>query len=341
MNAARSPRRTAKLLSITPSSARVHALDEIDQLVRSGDVWVLNDAATFPASLFGQTESGSAIEIRLLPRRPGKTKWSAITFGAGDWKTKTEFRPSPPELRVGEILRFDDLAGIVRSVSPHFPRKVEIEFRNSDELTWESIYRLGHPIQYAYQLAPLDLWSVQTPHASRPWASEMPSAGRPLNWEILKRMTRAGAEIHSLTHATGISSTGDPEFDAILPLPEFFELPQATVEAVIRAKRRGSRIVAVGTSVVRALEGSARLTGVPIPGLGETDLKIDPGYQRKIVDAIFTGIHSPGESHFELLQSFLPREVFYAAEKIGTAEGLLSHEFGDASFVEGSPSLSL
>src|SRR6185503_19337063 len=101
----------------------------------------------------------------------------------------------------------------------------------------------------------------------------------------------------SLTHAAGLSSTGDAALDALLPLPERYDLAAATVAAVEHTKRAGGRVVAVGTTVVRALEGCFATHGRLVAGMGETDLLLGPGQVLKVVDGIVTGMHEPHESH--------------------------------------------
>src|SRR5690606_811511 len=126
---------------------------------------------------------------------------------------------------------------------------------------WAGLYRGGAPVQYSYHRAPLALWSVQSAFAGRPWAAEMPSAGRPLDWRTLGGLRRAGVGLARLTHAAGLSSSGDPAMDRLLPLPERYAIPEATIAAITATQARGGRIIAVGTTVVRALEGSVAASG--------------------------------------------------------------------------------
>jgi S-adenosylmethionine:tRNA ribosyltransferase-isomerase len=326
--------REIKLLVVQSRGASLLPFEELPSLVRPGDVWVVNDAATFPASLTGKTEAGAFVELRLLPHRPGRETWSAVLFGKGNWRTKTENREPPPRLQRGtRIFLAEGLVATVREIADFSPRVVECEMSAREAEVWAKIYRIGKPVQYAYLSDPLELDSVQTAYAGRPWASEMPSAGRPLSWNLLHSLRDRGASVHFLTHATGLSSTGEPEVDARLPFPEFFDIPESTVSAVLTAGARGSRIIAVGTSTMRALESSARSAKGLRAGRGETDLKITADFERKIVDGILSGLHSPGESHFELLQSFFPSEHFANAMRLAESAKLLSHEFGDSSFV--------
>jgi S-adenosylmethionine:tRNA ribosyltransferase-isomerase len=300
-----------------------------------GDLLVVNDAATLPASLRGRTASGAPVEARLVGRRAGGA-WRAVLFGAGDWHTRTEDRPPPPALRDGDVVTFGrDLSATVTTTGA---RLVELRFDaggdGDDAAVWGAIYALGAPIQYAHVARPLSLWHVQTAYASRPWASELCSAGRPLTWALLETLRARGIAIASLTHAAGLSSTGDASLDATLPLPEAFDLPQATIDAIARARDAGGRVVAVGTSVVRALEGAAaRGSGALAAGEAETDLRLGPGHVRRVVDGLFTGMHDRGTSHHALLQAFLPRALLDRAQETAEGAGFLGHEFGDSALI--------
>ena len=301
------------------------------------DLLVVNDAATLPASLRGRTTSGAAVEARLVGRRAGGA-WRAVLFGAGDWHTRTEERPPPPALRDGDVVTFGRGLSATVTTTGAGTRLVELRFDvggDGDEAAvWGAIYALGAPIQYAHIARPLSLWHVQTAYASRPWASELCSAGRPLTWSLLESLRAGGVAVAALTHAAGLSSTGDASLDAALPLPEAFDLPQATIDAIARARGAGGRVVAVGTSVVRALEGAAaRGGGALAAGEAETDLRVEPGHVRRVVDALFTGMHERGTSHHALLQAFTPRALLDRALEAAEERGFLGHEFGDSALL--------
>jgi S-adenosylmethionine:tRNA ribosyltransferase-isomerase len=278
------------------------------------------------------------LEVRLAgppaDDQPGG-RWPAVLFGAGSWRERTEDRPAPPRLAPGDRIAFADgtLAAEVIAVSPLSPRLVELRFDREGDALWAALYRLGRPVQYSYLRGPLALWHVQTAYGARPWAVEMPPAGRPLRLPLLRELQHRGIAVASLSHASGLSSTGDPALDAALPFPERSDVPAAAVAAVVRARTAGGRVVAVGTSVVRALEGRAA-EGDPLrPGPGTTGLRITPGYPLRIVDGLLTGLHEPGESHFELLQAFAPAALLEAAVRQAGASGYLGHEFGDLSLI--------
>ena len=325
-----------RLLRIDPRSGNLTdaRIADLPSMLGPGDLLVLNDSATMPASLQGTTEDGSHVEARLIDERsPGR--FSALLFGAGDWRTRTEDRPPPPRLPEGALLRFGpDLSASIAQVSPSSPRLVELAFDAQGARFWSALYRAGRPIQYAYLDAPLPLWHVQTSYGSRPWCAELPSAGRPLAWGLLLDLVRRGVKLASLTHAAGLSSTGDPSLDAILPLPERFDIPEETARAGREAHASGHRIIAVGTTVARALEGSAaQHDGALVAGSGVTDLRLHRAHHLQIADGILTGMHDPTESHFDLLEAFAPPALLRRAHVHAEESGYLCHEFGDSSLI--------
>jgi S-adenosylmethionine:tRNA ribosyltransferase-isomerase len=307
---------------------------DLGRWTRPGDIVVVNDAATLPASLFATTAGGASVELRLAARMD-EACWGAVLFGTGDWRTRTEERPAPPAIAAGDELTIGpELRARVESVDARSRRLLVVRFDLEGGALWSSLYRHGHAVQYAHLAGPLDLWHVQTPFAARPWAFEMPSAGRPLAWALVQRLQREGVRFASLTHAAGLSSTGDPDLDALLPLPERYEIPAGTVREIAAARADGGRVVAVGTTVVRALEGCADSHGGNVaPGAGTTDLHIDASFRPRVVDALVTGLHELGTSHRSLLQSFVPESLIARAWTHAESAGYLSHEFGDLCLV--------
>jgi S-adenosylmethionine:tRNA ribosyltransferase-isomerase len=332
---ARWPREDAlgeRLLAIDPGAGTLRDLHlrDLPGLLRPADLLVLNDAATLPGSLSGRSEQGDPLEARLLAELPSGA-FRAVLFGAGDWRVPTEHRPPPPPIPQGTRISFGELDAAVESVSPISPRLVELRFDQRGDALWTRLYRAGRPVQYSYARGPLEMWHVQVAYASRPWAAEMPSAGRPLRWELLLLLRAGGVRLASVTHAAGLSSTGDPKLDAALPMPERFEVPAATVTAVQRARSEGGRVIAVGTSVTRALEGAAEQNGGCLSaGAGETGLVLGPGYRPRVVDGLLTGVHEPSASHYALLRAFAPGDLLARASQHAEQAGYLSHEFGDS-----------
>jgi S-adenosylmethionine:tRNA ribosyltransferase-isomerase len=310
---------------------------DLPKLLSAGDLLVVNDGATMPASLQGETASAAPVEARLI-QDLGGGRFSALLFGAGDWRTRTEDRPLPPRLAEGEIVRFGaELSATVERVSAYSARLVDLAFHERGAPFWSALYRQGRPIQYAYVQAPLALWHTQTRYAARPWCAELCSAGRPLAWGLLFEMMRRGVQIASLTHAAGLSSTGDPALDNLLPMPERFDIPAETASAVRQARSSGHRILAVGTTVARALEGcAAQHGGEIVAGTGTTGLLLQRGFRPAVVDGLLTGMHEPTASHFHLLEAFAPPELLRRAHAHAEEAGYLCHEFGDSSVIWGS-----
>jgi len=313
-----------------------HRFEELSELLRPGDLLVVNDAATLPASLRGSAH-GHPVELRLLGPADDDL-FHAIVMGAGNWTVDTDARPAPPLLCAGDAIELGDgFEARVVSRLPLSDRLLAVRFNRVDEALWAALYAHGRVVQYAHVREPLELWSAQTVYGGRPWAAEMPSAGRPLTWSILQQARRRGVSLAAITHAAGLSATGDPVIDAALPLPERYDIPAATVAAVAGTRRAGGRVIAVGTTVVRALEGSVlRNGGQLVAGEGVTDLIVGPGFAPRIVDGILSGIHSPHESHFQLLLAFADADLLHRAWEHAVDVGYLCHEFGDTSLILGS-----
>jgi S-adenosylmethionine:tRNA ribosyltransferase-isomerase len=330
------PRRRGdgRLLRIDPCGDRFGdaRIVELPEMLRPGDLVIVNDAATAPAS-FRARVAGVEVELRLAAELTGDG-CRAVLFGAGDWRTPTEHRPAPPPLAPGaRLVIAADLGAVVTAVSTISPRLVTVRFDPGGDSLPARLFAHGRPVQYSHVDAPLELWDVQTAYGSRPWAVEAPSAGLALDGATLLAFRRHGVVLARLTHAAGLSSTGDVALDAALPLPELYDIPAETVAAIEAARGRGGRVVAVGTTVVRALEGAVRSFGALRSGAGVTDLRIRPGFRPRVVDGLLTGLHEPGSSHLDLLRAFVPPPLLDAAYAHAAATGYHGHELGDASLI--------
>lgn len=331
----------ARLLAIDAKGVTTHWLRrDLAALLRRGDLVVANDAATLPASLAGvHAESGKPIEVRLAQRasleRDDVHEFSAVVFGEGDYRTPTELRPAPPALAIGDRLQLGPLRATVRRLLGH-PRFIAMRFEGSAHAIWRGIAHHGRPIQYAHMRPALALWDVWTPIAGAPAAFEPPSAGFALDWHLLADLRRRGVAFTTITHAAGISSTGDSALDARLPLDEPYVIPRVTADAIAKARRRKGRIVAIGTTVVRALEAAATADGRVRAGAGVATLRIDPHTRLRVVDAILSGTHEPGTSHYALLGAFLSPEWLERGNRELEAHGYRTHEFGDSVLIERS-----
>jgi len=331
--------RNARLLVVDSRGHIAHASrSRFLALLNRGDLVIANDAATLPASLEGKhVPSGAAVEVRLAGRpslaAADVQTFSAVVFGEGDFHARTEDRPHPPALRPGDRLELGSLTATIESLLDH-PRLVSLRFSGAPHEIWAGLARHGRPIQYAHVPAALALWDVWTPIAGQPVAFEPPSAGFVLDWGSITRMRERGITFATITLAAGISSTGDPDLDRRLPLDEPYHIPETTAAAIRRAQQRGRRIIAVGTTVVRALEHAASLDGLVHAGGGIANQRLGPTSELRIVDAILSGTHEPDSSHYQLLRAFANDTTLARAHEALETLGYRTHEFGDSVFIE-------
>jgi S-adenosylmethionine:tRNA ribosyltransferase-isomerase len=320
-----------RLLAVDPARGELshHPFSELPALLSPGDLAVVNDAATLPSAL--RLTSHDA-ELRLAAREPSG-EFVAVALGAGTFRLPTEERGPAPRFAVGERVASGALAATITAVDRDEPRLVRLVFELDGAALWAGLYAAGRAISYSYLEQAAELWDVNHRFASRPWAFEAPSAALPLSFEVLGGLRRRGVELAWLTHAAGLSSTGAPSLDRRLPLPERYEIPDETAARVAATRARGGRVVAVGTTVVRALESSALEHGAPRAGVGEARLVLGPGFRPRVVDGLLTGMHEPSTSHFALLSAFAPPPLLEAALAEAERRGYLQHEFGDACLI--------
>jgi S-adenosylmethionine:tRNA ribosyltransferase-isomerase len=281
--------------------------------------------------------SGIPIEVRLAGWRSladdGIRNSLAVVFGGDDFRMRTEDRPPPPELKVGDQLWLGPLRATVEKTLGH-PRLVQLAFEGSPNEIWEGLAEHGRPIQYSHVTTPLELWDVWTPIAGPPVAFEPPSAGFALDWSVVGSLKELGVEFATITQAAGISSTGDPELDTLLPFDEPYYIPPSTALAIRRAQARNVRIIAIGTTVVRTLEDGAAFDGSVRAGAGVATLRIGRSSRLRVVNAILSGTHEPGTSHHELMRAFVDEETLIRIDRELDLHDYRTHEFGDSMFLE-------
>jgi S-adenosylmethionine:tRNA ribosyltransferase-isomerase len=197
----------------------------------------------------------------------------------------------------------------------------------------DALYRIGQPIHYNYVSPPWNLDYFQTVYAREPGSMEMPSAGRAFTWQLRFDLRRKGVEMaYIVLHASLSSYMGD-ELDAAHPTSEEeYVIPRDAADAANAARSAGGRVVAVGTTVVRALE-SVAVDGVVSPVHGYMRLHIAADHRLSAVDGLLTGLHEPTASHLDLLTAFLPPQRLQAAYEEAVRLGYLWHEFGDLNLI--------
>ena len=306
----------------TVEHARFH---EMARWLRQRDLLVVNTSRTLPAAVAARRADGGTVQVRPCVRRSAganSEEWDALAV-----------EPQPPHANVplteGEPLYVGDVRASVLGRRFDLPLLWRIRVPGDGAAL---LLERGAPIRYSYVPEPIDPTRYQTVFAARPGSAEPPSAGRPFSWELLADLRRRGISLAEIVLHTGLSSFQDDAFDAEHHLyEEWFEVPEATAAAVAEA-RTGGRVVAVGTTVVRALETAAR-TGELRATRGWTDLAIRPGYPLRVVDALITGFHEPQASHFDLLRAFVEEELLTRAYAEAVSRRYLWHEFGDATLI--------
>lgn len=316
------PRDGARLAVVDRAARSVEhtTVARIGEHLRGGDALVVNSSRTIPAGLTGTREDGSAVQVRPWVRRADS--WDAIAVEA-----QPPFAPLP--LRTGETLHFP--GGLVLRVGDR--REDLVALWRLDILSgggFDTLLRFGEPVQYSYAPEPVPIEHHQTLYAGRPGSAETPSAGRHLTWEVLLGLRRRGIAVADLVLHTGLSSTQDDELDARHTLvEEWYEIGPRLAATVSDARR----VIAVGTSVVRALETAADASGRVQAESGWTNLAISPQRPPRAVDGLLTGLHESGGSHIELLRAFVDDALLDRAYAEAVDRGYLWHEFGDAMLV--------
>ena len=308
-------------LMVASSPEVTHArFDELPRFLQPGDLLVVNTSATLPAAV--EAEQASVHFSTALPDgtwavepRPGPVG-AAVPGAAGQ----------VIELPGGRLTLLDPYPSPTDGLRrPRLWRaRVEVAGRVERYLA-----RHGRPITYEYVSKRWPLASYQTVFARHPGSAEMPSAGRPFTAAIVTELVTAGIAIAPITLHTGVSSLekGEP------PLPEPYVVPEPTARLVNATRDAGGRVVAVGTTVTRALETVACDGGRVRAGSGWTDLVLGPQRPARVVGGLVTGWHDPGASHLLLLDAVAGGAVVAAAYEAARRQGYLWHEFGDSALL--------
>lgn len=304
------------------TGAATHSrFDRLGDFLRPGDLVVLNNSRTLPAVLQATGQEGAPVEVRLA-HRLGTDRWRALLVSPAG--VSTSMRLALPE----------GLMATVTEQNPDEPLSV-IRFSRSGPALYDTLYRIGQPVRYEYIDEDWDLDYYQTVFASVPGSVEMPSAGRAFTWELLLGLRRRGIGIAFLSLHAGLSYflddrwVKDPRYT-----PEEFHLPAETADAITRVKRLGGRVIAVGTTVVRALESAGLAgNGAMQPQSGWASLFIRQGFPLQVVNGLITGLHEPEATHLDLLSAFIEPDRLRTAYEQAIHQGYLWHEFGDANLI--------
>src|SRR5882724_7237714 len=279
-----------RLLVIERATGKIEhtRFDKIDNYLRQNDLLVFNSSRTLPASMRGcdcSAAHGPCMEVRLAEHLPDDSWLALLLCEQGD--------PFGCGLRAGMQIEFaEGLNAAVLARDPNIPRLWKLRFSITGTELVDLIYRLGKPIRYEYVSAPWDLDYYQTVYATEPGSAEMPSAGRAFSWKLLLDLKRRGVDTAYIVLHTGLSSYMDDELDAQHPASEEeYFVSATTAEKINRARENGGRVIAVGTTVVRALESVVDVNDRVREQHGYTRLKIDHQHRLQVVDGLLTGLH--------------------------------------------------
>jgi S-adenosylmethionine:tRNA ribosyltransferase-isomerase len=285
------------------------AFRELPWFLRRGDLLVVNDSATLAAALIARRADGMSFALHLS------------THVGGELWIAEPREPVTPGQRAA--LADGAHATFLAPADAAHPRLWYTALSIAEPFG-EFLARHGKPIRYRYVAESLPLGSYQTIFARVPGSAEMPSAARPFSQRTLDDVRQAGVALATITLHTGVSSPERHE----RPYREWFDVPARTAQAVNAARERGGRVVAVGTTVVRALE-SAVAGGEAAAASGWTDLIVTPERGLAVVDGLLTGFHEPEASHLDLLRAFADDALLSSAYAHALEAGYLWHEFGD------------
>ena len=338
---ARGVRRDGVRLLVSHADADTLAHSTFNELPRwlaAGDLLVVNTSGTLNAALTGRAENGETFAIHLSTRMPGNF-----------WVVEVR-RPAPVasvpcrDARAGAKFELED-GGRITLLSP-YPFLGAVNGRSRlwiaalelADAVVPYLTRFGRPIQYGYVKQPWASSMYQTVFATEPGSAEMPSAARPFTADLVTRLVSHGIQVAPLLLHTGVASLEDHE----PPYEEYFRVTADTAERVNAARRAGRRVVAVGTTIVRALETVSDERGQASPGEGWTSLVVTPDRPLRSVTGMITGFHEPHATHLAMVERVMaaagaarPAAHLERAYREAQQSGYLWHEFGDSHLIIG------
>jgi S-adenosylmethionine:tRNA ribosyltransferase-isomerase len=315
------------LVARTPGDIRHRVFRDLPDELAPGDLVVVNTSATVAGEADAISTSRGEVVVHVATR-----------LDDGGWVV--ELRTAPDAARgildavPGESITLD---GATLTLTAPYPRERSSPTGVGNRL-WRAtaagdlsgtMARGGRPIAYGYLDRRYPLADYQTVFGIDPGSAEMPSAARPFTTGLVTALISKGVGVSPITLHTGLSSQEAGE----TPQAERFRVPSVTAEAVNAAKARGGRVVAVGTTVTRALESAVDARGRVHEARGWTERVISPDDPARVVDGLVTGWHDPEASHLMLVESVAGTELTRAAYDAATAGGYLWHEFGDSALL--------
>ena len=278
-----------------------------------GDLVVANDSATLPAALTARRSNGTEIDLHVSTRLP-----------AGLWVVE------PRRISACEGESFDLPGAASVRLLARYPQSQRLWVAQFNADVSDLMARFGRPISYPYVRGQWPIEMYQTVYAGPPGSAEMPSAGRAFSPDVLEQLAHRGIGFVTLTLHTGVASLEGHE----KPYAEEYWVPELTASAVRAARADGRRVIAVGTTVVRALESAWEAgEGEVVASHAWTDLVIGPERGVRVVDSLLTGFHEPKASHLDMLEAIAGRRHLETAYQAALSGEYLWHEFGDLHLI--------
>jgi len=320
-------REDVRLLVASPRQLTHARFRELPDHLRAGDLLVVNDSATIPGEIDAESSTRGPVVLHL-----------ATPLDDGSWVTEVRTPVDAARAVLDGVPgdRFDAGPVTVTLLEP-YPRGGSSPTGQGNRL-WRThvegpleshLQQHGRPIAYGYLARRYPLSAYQTVFATHPGSAEMPSAGRPFTHGLVTRLVSRGVAVAPVTLHTGVSSQEAGE----APQPERFAVPAATARLVNAVRAWGGRVVAVGTTVTRALESAVSDEGVVEARSGWTDRVVTPADPPRVVTGLVTGWHDPMASHLLLVEAVAGADLAQRAYEAAVAEAYLWHEFGDAALL--------
>ena len=292
---------------------------DLPQNMQPGDLLLVNTSATLPASL----RASNGLRVHISTEAPDGNWVVEVRTVDGIASRPLEDVP-PPTLHLAGGGRVD----LLRPYTHGEPPRLWLARVKVDRPLYAYLALHGEPIRYPYIKEPWPIEAYQTVFGTMPGSAEIPSAARPFTHEIITKLAVAGVPIAPVILHTGVSSLESDED----PYPERYVVPGHTARLVNNTRTAGGRVIAVGTTVVRALESTAADDKV-YAGSGWTDLVITPHHDMHVVDGLITGWHQPDSSHLAMLDAIAGHSVVTDSYNAALEAGYQWHEFGDLHLI--------
>jgi S-adenosylmethionine:tRNA ribosyltransferase-isomerase len=313
------------LVATKSDGSLVHShFSELPRFLSEGDLVVVNTSGTLAAELSGTAPDGSEVQVHLSTQLPAGL-WTLEV--RRDGRALLDAEP-------GTTIRLPDGGrGTLLSAYSPGPGGVGVRLWISrlemPERLHSYLARNGRPIRYGYVQGSYPISAYQNVYATEPGSAEMPSAGRPFTPEVITRLVAKGVGIAPLLLHTGVASLEANE----PPYAEYFKVTLPTAHRINDTRRRGGRVVAIGTTVVRALESVVDEHGHVHPSEGWTETVVSPERPVRSIDGFLTGWHEPEASHLAMLEAIAGRPLLESSYAAALEEGYLWHEFGDVHLI--------